>query len=247
MASTPQNVGIIPATSPWIMPDGLPSQSFLQMIQRIVQQIGGGQGPVQNLAATNAELGALQGQVNSLQTTVNSLQQPQVTAAQFAQLEAQVQAAQAQANSWQFAGGQLPATKTNDNAAAGKLGEFLSSNVASGSAISLTTGTAANVTSLSLTPGDWDCRGVVAFPISVGASNLEGWISTTSATLPTDSNSGARNVIAATSAILANSVLPTGTIRMSLAATTTIYLSVYAAFASGTVSAYGFLAARRAR
>jgi predicted nucleic acid-binding protein len=57
--------------------------------------------------------------------------------------------------------GQAPATQTNDSAAAGKVGEFITSNIVVGSAVALTTGTAANVTSVSLTAGDWDVCGEV--------------------------------------------------------------------------------------
>jgi hypothetical protein len=57
--------------------------------------------------------------------------------------------------------GQIPGTATNDDAAAGKLGEIISSNIVVGSAVSLTTNTPANITSLSLTAGDWDVWGLM--------------------------------------------------------------------------------------
>ena len=54
-------------------------------------------------------------------------------------------------------------TTTNDDAAAGKIGEYQSAGIGFGSAISLTTATPANVTSISLTAGDWDVSGVIYF------------------------------------------------------------------------------------
>ena len=47
-------------------------------------------------------------------------------------------------------------TTTNDSAAAGTVGEEIVSTVIVGSAVSLTTATAATVTSIALTAGDWD-------------------------------------------------------------------------------------------
>src|SRR4051794_35869170 len=57
--------------------------------------------------------------------------------------------------------GHMNGTATNDNGAAGEVGEFLSN---SAGAVALTTATAANVGQISLTAGDWDvyCSGVFA-------------------------------------------------------------------------------------
>jgi hypothetical protein len=57
------------------------------------------------------------------------------------------------------AAGQLPGTATNDSAAAGDVGEYVSSVIATGSATSFTTATAKNITSISPTAGDWDVQG----------------------------------------------------------------------------------------
>src|SRR5262245_57492548 len=82
--------------------------------------------------------------------------------------------------------GAIRGTSTNDSAAAGYVGELMESEVLTGSAVSLTNNTAANVTSLSLTAGDWDVWGSVAFNAVAGTANLVvGAINTTSATLPT--------------------------------------------------------------
>ena len=141
-------------------------------------------------------------------------------------------------------------TTTNNNANAGSVGEYISSTVLVGSAVSLTSGVAANITSISLTAGDWDVWGNAWFNPdgSYNSATVGGWISTTSATLPTPPNNGAETFV--TSQIVAASGqfgFSVGQMRLSLAATTTVYLSAYSGFSAGTVSAYGFIGARRVR
>lgn len=141
-----------------------------------------------------------------------------------------------------------PGTTTNDDAAAGVVGEYTSSNIAAGSAVSLTTGTTANVTSISLTAGDWEVSGnVITNPGgSTSQTGLIAAISTTSATLPVAPGAGAYavGVYSGTANFLA---LPTGTRRLSIAGTTTVYLVANAAFTVSTNAAYGFIGARRVR
>jgi len=50
----------------------------------------------------------------------------------------------------------LIGTTTNDNAAAGQVGEYVSSTITGGASVALTPGVATNITSISLTAGDWD-------------------------------------------------------------------------------------------
>lgn len=138
---------------------------------------------------------------------------------------------------------------TNDSASAGNMGEYISSNIAIGSAVSATTATTLNITSISLTAGDWDVRGNVGFISAAGTlpTILIGSISQTSATLPTAPNGGAyaREEISFPAA--GTQIFPTGTLRISLASTTTIYLVAQATFTVSTLTAYGFIGARRAR
>lgn len=140
----------------------------------------------------------------------------------------------------------LAGTATNDSAAAGKIGEYMSSTVLTASAVSLTTDTAADVTSLSLTAGDWDVDGLVWQKIAGGASctYMAVWISTTSATAPTAPAGG---IAQAQFTMVGNNAIPTGAVRISLAATTTVYLSTLMGFSIGTMAAYGILRARRVR
>lgn len=142
---------------------------------------------------------------------------------------------------------QMPGTATNDNASAGNLGEYISSTVLFGSAVSLTSNTPANVTSVSLTAGDWDVYGTVAL-VQGGSTNylaVAAWTSTTSATLPTVPNNG--GYVFAYNTGTDAPVTGAGIQRISLAVTTTVYLSVNVSFTGGSGLAYGFLGARRAR
>lgn len=147
--------------------------------------------------------------------------------------------------------GQLPATATNDSASAGNLGEIAVSEVLSGSAVSLTTATDANVTSVSLTAGDWDVDGNICLTTNAAtaATAFTGWVSTTSATIPTAPNLGSyTQFVAASVANNFNGMCwPIGTRRVSLSGTTTTYLSTRVAFTLNTASAYGYLRARRVR
>lgn len=140
-------------------------------------------------------------------------------------------------------------TITNDNAETGYIGEYVTSTVATGSSVALTTATTANVTSISLTAGDWDVRGAVDFTFGATTSvtNLTGGISQTSATLGGQDSffDFATPAIIPTAA--KDSVFPCPTTRISLAATTTIYLVAQGTFTASTLKAYGTLSARRAR
>lgn len=138
---------------------------------------------------------------------------------------------------------------TNSNAAAGSVGEFISSTVASGSAVALTSGANINVTSISLTPGDWDVQGNVGF-VPAGTtttSAIGGAISTTSAAVPTPPSSGGYSFLSLASPAGASNLLPVGRTRLSLAVTTTVYLVAQSTFAVSTSGAYGFIGARRVR
>lgn len=144
--------------------------------------------------------------------------------------------------------GQIPGTATNDSASAGNVGEFSSASLASGSAVSLTTVTAKDVVTLSLTAGDWDIWGDVNFAPAgtTTVTQISAWVSLTSATVPTLPALGYQN-IAGSLTTGAAQTLGTGMMRVSLSGTTTVYLSALAAFGTSTMSAYGIIAARRAR
>ncbi len=136
-------------------------------------------------------------------------------------------------------------TATNNNAAAGSVGEYITSNVAIGSAISLTNVTAANITSISVTAGDWDIWGAVCTNpagTTVQQSSTAG-ISSTSATFQ---NPGL-SVYPFSAPAGAVICVPTPILRISLASTTTYFLVFSSGFTTSTNAAYGFIGARRRR
>jgi hypothetical protein len=143
----------------------------------------------------------------------------------------------------------IPGTTTNDSATAGNIGEYISSTVLSGSAVAATSGVVFNITSISLTAGDWDVWGNVAITPSVGVTTtaIVGSASSTSATHPSFPGGGAFLVkqLAFTSG--ATQAYPIGMARFSLASTTTVYLVCTLEFSGGSLSGYGFIGARRAR
>ena len=132
------------------------------------------------------------------------------------------------------------------NASAGSVGEVVSSLVATGSAVSLTTVTTANVTSISLTAGDWDVEGNVNWNFtSTTTTASSAGISTTSATLPTDGSEVANGSRLTTTTDIAGSTLPRK--RVNVSGTTTVYLVTQVAFTAGTTAAWGSITARRVR
>jgi hypothetical protein len=145
--------------------------------------------------------------------------------------------------------GAVPGVATNTTASAGNVGEYISANLASGSAITLTTNVAANVTSVSLTAGDWDCRGNVSSQFSAGITALAAWISTTSATDPGAPNSGGYTEYSyqTQQAAIDNMVAPIASMQFLLASTTTVFLGTRQVFPSGTDKAFGFIGCRRMR
>jgi hypothetical protein len=139
-----------------------------------------------------------------------------------------------------------PISVTSDNAVVGGLGEFTNKLVAVGSAISLTTATAANVTSFSLTPGDWDVEGNINFSAaSATVTGTQGGIAIVSATLPVDGSEVYSGVQVTLLSEKDSVSLPRK--RISLAATTTVYLVAQSTFSAGTVTAFGQMSARRVR
>lgn len=145
-------------------------------------------------------------------------------------------------------------TITNDNAGTGYVGEVVTSTVAVGSTVSLTTATSANITSISLTAGDWDIDSSVDFVLtSVSGTVYKIGPGLTSATLPTQAGGSglgtdalAQQMLITTTTSGTNS-LSTTTVRLSIAATTTVYLVAQGTFSAGTLTGYGTIRARRMR
>lgn len=140
-------------------------------------------------------------------------------------------------------------TTTNNNAAAGSVGEIIESTVLVASAVALTNGATANITTITLTNGDWTVWGTLATNPSVGTTQTRviTSISTTSATLPTVPNGGAYNAVSTAAVATVSNILPTGEMRISVAGSTTVYLLANVSFAVSTLTGYGYLGARRVR
>lgn len=127
------------------------------------------------------------------------------------------------------------------SAGAGIVGELIQNVVASGSAVSFTSNTPANITSISLTAGDWDVWGNVALALSGVTTVQGGWTSASSATQPD---------ISLLSLIQQNSgtvAIPVPMMVKNVSTTTTIFLSGVASFTTGTCLASGGIYARRRR
>lgn len=135
-------------------------------------------------------------------------------------------------------------------ASAGDVGELIFSSVAIGSASGLTTATAANVLTLSLTPGDWEVSGNVNFTAAsatTAAGTLwEAGVSIVSATLPTDGTEVQKLSVALTTTSFKDSLVVPAK-RISLTSNASVYLVAEGTFSAGTVGGYGHLHARRVR
>jgi hypothetical protein len=147
--------------------------------------------------------------------------------------------------------GQYPGTATNDNATSGNIGEYVESIVVFGSAVSQTTNTPKNITSITLAAGDWDVTGYILWGsnASTNYTLLSGCFSTTSATLDQtvgryNQNSFVAGVVGAANQAWTQGI---GPYRFSLSGSTTIFLVSQPVFSAGTLVAYGHLHARRMR
>ena len=148
-----------------------------------------------------------------------------------------------------FAG--MVGTTTNDSATALRVGEIVTSTVTAASPVTLTTSTPANVTSISLTAGDWDVSATSGF-IGDSATSVNyslGCISATSATVDSTVGYRAAQVTAGDTiyTYLSQISFTIGPLRISLAGTTTYYLVAQASFGVGANYAFGNLRARRVR
>jgi hypothetical protein len=146
----------------------------------------------------------------------------------------------------------IKGTILNDNPQAGNIGEVVTATVATGASVSLATLTSANVTGINLTAGDWDVSGSGCFILSTTTvmGYLSAGLSQVSATLPLN-NAGVATVVGAgtnaTTDATVNPVLTLPTVRISIAATSTVYLVARAKFTTSTCRAYGTIYARRSR
>ncbi|MBR8083065.1 hypothetical protein KDX23_09945 [Burkholderia vietnamiensis] len=140
--------------------------------------------------------------------------------------------------------GGIVGTSTNNNANAGSVGEFI--NPAATSGTNLANNTPTNCASTSFTAGDWDVQGIVAF-IPAGSTSIVNpsiGISTTSATFGGFDTTSTK--IGTNGAGLGD-VMPTPIVRLSLSATTTVYLVATAGVSTSTATCSGRIRGRRIR
>jgi len=140
--------------------------------------------------------------------------------------------------------GGIVGTTTNNSAASGYVGELLTSIVPSISAISLTSNTTINVTSITLTPGDWDLFGNVAFN-GTNMLSVIGCMNNVSATLADSVYSSGINMGTNSGATSFGASCPS--LAVSVNTNTIYYLIAVAAFPSGTATVCGGIYARRRR
>lgn len=134
-------------------------------------------------------------------------------------------------------------SSTNDSAAAGSVGEIIQSTVTVASAIGLTSGISANVTTISLTAGDWDVFGNITV-FGTGITSVTGGISIVSATRP--DGSIMMEYIPTAGTTTTAFATPVVNVRFTLNSSLTAYLVVNSTFTT-SASVCGYLGARRRR
>lgn len=141
-------------------------------------------------------------------------------------------------------------TATNDNAAAGEVGEYMENVLAAGSAVPVTTATAKTVAQITLTVGDWDVSGMVnaLTATTTSVTGYAGSLSTTTNAL--DTNPGKFSQVLSGAFVPGNSStlgIPLPAMRFSVTTNTTVFLVAYMNFTASTMTAYGIIRARRVR
>lgn len=130
----------------------------------------------------------------------------------------------------------------------GCVGEILTATAAP-AAVALTTATAATVTSVALTAGDWEVSGVVNYtPAGTTSITILGrGANTTAATLGAqDTYAQFANAATVPGAVVITEMIPNQKFSFS-AASTTVYLIARATFTVSTLTAGGTIRARRIR
>ncbi len=146
--------------------------------------------------------------------------------------------------------GQYPGEPTTGSATSGNVGEYIKSVVLTGSAVSLTSTVAKTVTSISLPAGDWDVSGNVSYntAATTAVTNVGAYLSGTTNTI--DVTPGKASILYFGEIVPTSGqsyAVPVGPYRLSLAATTTVYLIALGTFTISTLTAFGAIHARRAR
>lgn len=142
--------------------------------------------------------------------------------------------------------GGYTASSSGNLPGSGYVGNVVTATTSSGSPVSLTSGTGAEVASISLPAGNWDISAIAFLGPGSGTSVSACTFGIGfSATAPTQ-DSGRRLDGCPNTQVFSNSTgyaLPL--VRMSLSSTTTVYLNAVATFTVSTLSAYGTITAKQ--
>lgn len=147
-------------------------------------------------------------------------------------------------------------TNAANSVTAGGVGEVITATVVAGSAVALTTATGANITSISLTAGDWDVSAVADFTPAATTSItvMQAGLGTTTAVLLTQPGGGGVGTDPlvvrtqpATVPAAGPITLELPPVRVLVASTTTIFFVANCTFTVSTLAAYGTIRARRMR
>jgi hypothetical protein len=139
--------------------------------------------------------------------------------------------------------GGIIGTNTTNNANAGSVGEYVT---ASGSSVALTSGSAVNIASISLTAGDWDVWGNVQF-VPAGSTQMSQWLASINTTSATNAVPPFLAVQTFTTGAGLTQSLIAPTQRISVSSTTTVFLVGTSTFSTSTCAANGYISARRRR
>jgi len=143
------------------------------------------------------------------------------------------------------AGGAIVGIRAGNPPSAAFIGEVINNFVAFASAVSITTGSTVNITSVTLTPGVWNLSSLVGFAGgAITGTSFRSSISSASATI--DANFGlytTGNSLAPTALQNQHQAIPP--VRINLSSSTTYYLTAYAVYTVGSVTAYGSINAYR--
>lgn len=126
-------------------------------------------------------------------------------------------------------------------------GDFVKAVVATGSAVSLTTNTAADIVTQSLSQGQWECFGTISRNVNAATSftKMSGSIGTTTNTLVAQGTSASTYYSTPAEVIATSTDTKVGPFRTSLTATTTMRLVAQDTFTVNTDAAFGELQCTR--
>lgn len=154
--------------------------------------------------------------------------------------------------------GGISGVVTASNATAGQIGEVITATVPTPGAVA-TSATAVNITSISLTPGDWDVSANCVSALTGSTSTIYTCaLGTTSATQLTQAGATTASMVVGTdprviqtatfgntiTGVYSQNIAP---VRVKVVATATLYLVATNTYSAGSQTVYGTLRARRMR